>query len=489
MLKKEYKIIAPAWSKVINQRFIPLISCKDKHIICYGSRGSSKSYWAAETIVDRCVNWSNYSCLVIRAEENKHLDSTFKLLKATIDKNGYTNLFKCTVSPLKIKCINGNEIIFRGMDDIDKIKGLEGINAVWFEEEIPKNENDFETVTLTVRANNVPFIQYIYTINPTIPDHENHWFYKRWFLDKNGNEEIDLSFRKCLSLETDDGEIIEEWATVHHSTYLDNRWLNKQTKNQIELLKLKDPYTYATQALGRWSAKVPGGRFWKLFDIQRNSVRTNKYNEDLPIHLSFDFNKNPGMHVGIYQIDGYTVRQIDEIALRNPNNRTTDACETFIRRYENHTSGVYIYGDPNGYKEDSSTEKGYNNFAIIFELLKKYKPQDRTIRKAPPVAKSAEWINEIFFSKLDGIEIIIPEDCKESIADMIYTQEMPDGTVFKPKIKPDKNESAYEKFGHFSDLLRYFMTVAFKTSFETHKNGGMKFKPLIAVRKRDDDNW
>ena len=440
----------------------------------YGSRGSGKSYFASELILDRVLTWKNYTCVCIRKEVSKNADSTFKLLVKTIQSKRLSSLFKITNSPnMRIKCINGNEILFRGMDGIDNIKSLVNISNLYFEEEIPDSENDFETVALTMRGISAKFLQIIYTINPTIQDHQNHWFYKRWFLDEKGNEEVDLSFKKSYSIEFD-GEIIEEKATISHSSYLNNRWLDKGTFNALQLLKLKDPYTYATQGLGRWSAKVPGGRFWKLFDLQRNSVHNNPYNPDLPIHLSFDFNKNPGMHVGIYQVDGYTVRQIDEIALRSPNNRTTDACQTFIRRYSEHSSGLYIYGDPNGYKEDSSTEKGYNNFAIIFELLKMYKPGNRTIRKAPPVAKSADWINEIFFSKLNGIDIIIPESCKESIADMIYTQEMPDGTVFKPKVKTDKDESAYEKWGHFSDLLRYFMVSCFSKQFESYKLPGKK---------------
>jgi hypothetical protein len=278
-----------------------------------------------------------------------------------------------------------------------------------------------------------------------------------------------MSFRKTIRIDIGE-EVIEESATVHHSTYLDNRWCDKGTYNALQMLKLKDPYVYSTQALGRWAAKTPKGRFWKLFDLAKNVVPRCEYDEDLPLHLSFDFNKNPGMHVGVYQIDGKQVRQVNELALKNPNNRTTDACEVIKKLYKNHTSGVYIYGDPNGYKEDSSTAKGYNNFAIIFDMLKTMRPQDRTIRKAPPVAKSGEWLNEIFFSKLDGIEVLIPETCSESLADFLYTQEAPDGTILKPKILDKEENIRYEKWGHFSDLFRYLMVSAFSSEFNKYKN-------------------
>lgn len=478
-------INAPSWNKILNEKFLDLPKNSDTHLIMYGSRGSSKSYAAAEILVDRCLKWKSFRCVCVRKEVSKNEDSTFKILKECIATNGLEDLFEVTGAPrMRIKCINGNEFLFRGMNDVDNIKSMVNISTAWFEEEVPDSENDFETVALTVRSNKAPFIQFIYTLNPTLPDHTNHWFWNRWFKD-----EKQLSFRKEYRMITDKDEVISEWATIHHSTYLDNKWLDKGTYNRLQLLKLKDPYTYATQGLGRWSAKTPKDRFWKLFDLAKNSCERCKYNPDLPIHLSFDFNKNPGMHCGVYQVDGKTVRQIDEISLVNPNNRTVDCCEVILRRYANHTNGVYIYGDPNGYKEDSSTEKGFNNFLIIFQLLDKYDPHDRTARKAPPVMKSGEWINEIFFSELDGIRILIPEDCKESLADFLYTQEAPDGTVFKPKVKDKEEGTSYEKWGHFSDLFRYFMTQCFAGEFERYKQGGSYFKPVLLPKVKGRNRY
>lgn len=763
-------------------------------MIMWGSRGSSKSYAAGEILLDRCTKWKDFRCVCIRKEVSKNADSTFKLLIELIKKNNLTSIFTWTNSPnMRIKCINGNEFLFRGMDNIDNIKSLVNVSNIWFEEEVPDTENDFETVALTARSNTAPFVQFIYTMNPTIQDHQNHWFFKRWF-----ENETQLTFKKELKMVLDDGEIISEWATIHHcfigstlittnngqkrideikigdlvltrqgykkilsthknglqevrtykigdviitctpnhkfytkefgfkeisslshmkatfslydnitdiwkekllfieelpsnymkekvisvrgstenttdyidmsmsvkseqyqkdiilttlmeinettilptynvsqepniwqntenkcrknaqtrcingieakkvgkkqakkqkkdllissgnitvkpvvknltevnnnlignsahttvsqelakekvekllldmeyanaeqsliklndihkknsveenvvtniilkpkdqeitydltvedyheyfangilvsnSTYLDNKWLDKGTYNSLQLLKLKDPYTYSTQALGRWSAKTPKGRFWKLFDLAKNSVRKNEYNPDIPIHFSFDFNKNPGMHVGCYQVEGKIVKQIYEISLSSPNNRTKDACEVIKRVFANHTSGIYIYGDPNGYKEDSSTEKGYNNFAIIFDMLSMFRPGDRTIRKAPPVAKSGEWINEIFFTKLDGIDVLIPEDCSESLSDFIYTQEDSDGTVLKPKIKDKEEGTSYEKYGHFSDLFRYFMTVCFASEFHKYKTPG-GFNPVF-IPRQNKNTW
>lgn len=477
-MPKVYQINAPSWDEVINRKFLDLPYCKDRHMILWGSRGSSKSYAAGEILLDRCVTWKDFRCVCIRKEVSKNADSTFKLLIELIKANGYEELFTWTNSPnMRIRCVNGNEFLFRGMDNIDNIKSLVNISNIWFEEEVPDSENDFETVALTARSNTAPFVQFIYTMNPTITDHTNHWFWKRWF-----ENEVQLTFRKELRMQLDTGEIISEWATIHHSTYLDNKWLDKGTYNALQLLKLKDPYTYATQALGRWSAKMPKGRFWKLFDLAKNSCQHNEYNPDIPIHLSFDFNKNPGMHVGIYQVENGMVKQIDELALANPNNRTEDACKIILKTYGDHQSGVYIYGDPNGYKEDSSTEKGYNNYLIIFQLLAKFMPNNRTMRKAPPVMKSAEWINEIFFSQLDGINILIPEDCKESIADFLYTQEDPEGGVLKNKIKDKEENTSYEKYGHFSDLFRYFMTQCFASEWDRYKTGGKGFKPVILPR-------
>ena len=471
-------IKAPNWDKIVNERFLELIDNKDRHLLMYGSRASSKSYFSSEMLIDRCLTWKHFRCVCIRKEVSKNADSTHKMLIETIKNNGYESLFKITYSPnMRIKCINGNEFIFRGMDNIDNIKSLVDVTTIYFEEEVPDTEEDFETVSLTMRSNKAPFLQILYTINPTINDHENHWFWKKWF-----EGETSLSFKKKIQIEGENGEIYEEIATIHHSTYLDNRWCDKNTYAALQLLKLKDPYVYATQGLGLWSSKVPEGRFWKHFDIGKHTGNV-KYDSNYPIHLSFDFNKNPGMHVGIYQVIGKNIYQVDELSLKNPNNRTSDACETILNRYRSHTSGVYIYGDPNGYQESSATKAGFNNFSIIFDMLKVFNTQDRTIRKAPAIAKSAEWINEIFFSQLDGIKISINEKCNISVNDFMNAQEAPDGTMMKPKIKDKETGLSYERLGHMSDLFRYFMTSCFYDSYNKWKDPMSGFKPIMIDRQ------
>lgn len=62
--------------------------------------------------------------LVVRAVGNTNRDSTFALFKQIISKWGVTQLFKINESDMRITCTNGNSVIFKGLDDVDKLKSV-----------------------------------------------------------------------------------------------------------------------------------------------------------------------------------------------------------------------------------------------------------------------------------------------------------------------------------------------------------------------------
>lgn len=60
--------------------------------------------------------------LVVRQTGKSNRDSTFAILVHVIRNWKLGNLFSINQSNLRIKCTNGNEIIFAGLDDTEKIK-------------------------------------------------------------------------------------------------------------------------------------------------------------------------------------------------------------------------------------------------------------------------------------------------------------------------------------------------------------------------------
>jgi len=465
------KIILPPWNKIINETFIPLTDNEDRYLICWGGRGSSKSLFAAKKLIYRCLNEHYFRYILYRKTFNTIKDSQFQTIKDIVYDWGLEQFFIFNTSPLEIRCVNGNKFICRGGDEPKKLKSIKDPTGVWYEEEIPE-EGDFITITTSIRTQKAKYLQEIFTINPEVEgDFADHWFWRQFFKDKP-----DGSFRDKAEIDIGGGKKHTLTYTSHHSTYKDNRWIPDSFIAQLLALKENNPYYYTIYAMGKWGNKSSGGNFYKMFNRAKNTTKLT-YNPNLALHVSFDFNVNPYMTCTIWQIEGKKAMQIDEITLPSPNNRTEIICKEFEKKYYNHISGVFIYGDPAGRHEDTRTEKGYNDFVIIKRGLQKFKPVERVQRSAPPVVMRGNWVNSIFAHNEGGIEIFIDEECSKTINDYLYLKEDSDGTKSKSKVKDPETGITYEKYGHTSDANDYLLCSAFAQDFTAYQRGGKLFKP------------
>lgn len=110
-----------------------------------GGRGSTKSSFISEKIIELLENNSNMCCVVLRKVKDTLKDSVFTQLEWAIDtlSETYTGLkdrWKLTRSPLEItNIVTGQKIYFRGADDYGKIKSLKTpkgmyVGITWYEE-------------------------------------------------------------------------------------------------------------------------------------------------------------------------------------------------------------------------------------------------------------------------------------------------------------------------------------------------------------------
>lgn len=104
-----------------------------------GGRGSTKSSFISLCIVWLIVRnpWAN--AVVVRRFSNTLRDSVYNQVVWAIGELGWQDYFKATVSPMEITYKpTGQKIVFRGMDDPLKLKGVKfttGYGAIhWFEE-------------------------------------------------------------------------------------------------------------------------------------------------------------------------------------------------------------------------------------------------------------------------------------------------------------------------------------------------------------------
>jgi hypothetical protein len=257
-------------------------------------------------------------------------------------------------------------------------------------------------------------------------------------------------------------------------------WPLKHTAEELQHINLVNSFVFEAQYQQDPKPMRKGGEAYKLFTKERN-VLENKiiaglpqlYDPKLPLHLSFDFNVNPYMTCTIHQIDGKKVIQIDEITLPHPRNRTEDVCQHISLKYHNHITGIFVYGDPSGKREDTRTEKGTNDYIIILRELQRFRPSLRVENLAPPVAMRINWVNAVFAVSFNGNEFYIGSNCTKTIEDYQFGKQDSDGTKWKESATDPITKIQFEKYHHITDANDYFYCAAFPADFSIYQKGGV----------------
>ena len=189
-----------------------------------GGRGSSKSTTVAMLIVELLKNNRDVHALVCRKVGNTLKASVYSKIKWAIDKQGESEYFHCTTTPMEITYKpTGQKIYFRGADDKDKIKSISPefgyIGILWFEEldtfSGPEEIRSIEQSAL--RGGD-----------------------KAWLFETFNPPKTVRNWANQYALEPKDNRL------VHHSTYLDvpPEWLGTPFLDEAEHLKEVNPEAY-----------------------------------------------------------------------------------------------------------------------------------------------------------------------------------------------------------------------------------------------------
>ena len=212
-----------------------------------------------------------------------------------------------------------------------------------------------------------------------------------------------------------------------------------------------------------------GGEYYTGFERKRHVTKTT-YNPDLPLHISFDFNYVPYNPAGIFQMqkvgDLWHVYMIDEFALTSPKNSVEHVCEAILARYGNHKAGIFLYGDATG-KSGSIAGKEQRSYweTVYWKFKHKIVEKSKRVPKAnPPNNARRDFINRIFEDK-PNIRLFIGEHCTHMINDLMYCKEDAEGGKDKKTVK-DENGQSYQPYGHFGDLLEYYLCKCFENWFK-----------------------
>ena len=257
----------------MNPGFKEVDQSHKRYIVMKGSAGSGKSVDTAQNYILRLMKDKGRNLVCIRKSDITNRDSTFAELTGAVYRmfgDKVDRYWQINMSPLKLTCrANGNQIIFRGMNDEKQREKLKSITFqrgkltdVWCEEATELTQADLEIIDDRLRGE-LPegqFYQIRLTFNPV---NKNHWIKKVFF------------------------DIPDPNVLTHHSTYLMNRFIDDAYRARMERRKIVDPEGYQIYGLGDWGEI--GGLILHNWEVRVCSQNISDY-DDFAIGQDFGFN-------------------------------------------------------------------------------------------------------------------------------------------------------------------------------------------------------
>lgn len=210
---------------VFNSLLYKLQTAKTRFVINYGGSGSGKSYTQTQWEIIKALQ-SKETILVTRKFGTTLKHSVIALFHQILTDWNLTELYTENKSDQVITFPhNGSQLIFKGLDDTEKIKSIAGITRIWMEEANEFSQDDFNQLNLRLRGRDN--LQLTMTFNPI---DENHWIKKVFF----------------------DSHEYYNQTKIIKTTYQDNRFIDEAYKDELERYKRIDENYHRIYARGEW---------------------------------------------------------------------------------------------------------------------------------------------------------------------------------------------------------------------------------------------
>ena len=420
--ENEQKVFVTIPAKDIASSFVDLNrSIDDREYREYyleGGRGSTKSSFVSEKIIELLENNPKMCALATRQVKDTLKDSVYAQLEWGIDQLSETyphikNDYKLTKSPLEItKQSTGQKIYFRGADDYGKIKSLKPpkdmyIGITWYEEADQfKGMNEIRKINQSLIRGGEDFIQF-YTYNT--PASSQHF----------------INVEKIIPKPT---------RKVHLSDYraVPDKWLGKAFIDEAEFLQSVNERLYENEYLGLMTGT--GGTVFEnieLREISDKEIKTFDY-----IYQGMDFGWFPDPLAWTkccYNSSQKTLYIFDEFVVNKMSN--ADVWE-HLKKEKGVQEGDLITAD-------SAEPKSIGDFRSYGSMM-------RGAEKRPgSVEYSMKWLSSL--AKI----VIDPKRCPVSAQEFStyeYQQDK-DGNYISGYIDADN---------HCIDSIRYALNVVWK---------------------------
>lgn len=383
-----------------------------------GGRGSAKSSFISEKIIELIENNEQMCVVVLRKVKDTLKDSVYSQLEWAIEtlSETYPSLkddYKLTKSPMEItKISTGQKIFFRGADDYGKIKSLKPpkgmyIGIVWYEEfDQFSGMNEVRKINQSLIRGGDDFILFYSYNTPSSSQH---------FVNKD----------KIIKKDT---------RLVHLSDYrsVPIKWLGKPFFDEADFIKSLNEKIYLNEYLGMMTGT--GGNVFE--NVELRQITDEEINNFDYIYQGLDFGWFP-----------------DPLAWTkmcyNPSNKTLYIFDEFgINKMSNADVWEYLKTNKGVTNEDMIIADSAENKSI--GDFRSYGSAMRGAEKGPgSVEYSMKWLSSL--AKI----VIDPRRCPKS-AEEFSNYEF-------DKDKDGNYISGYvDKDNHFIDSVRYALNNIWK---------------------------
>ena len=273
----------------LNRAYLPLWNDDHRWLVLYGGAGSGKSVFAAQKVLMRVLDEPGHRIACTRRVAKSQRDSCFALIRNLIYDWGVGSEFHIAMSDMRIQHLgNGNEILFLGMDDAEKIKSIWNISSFWHEEPTELTEEDLNQLNLRMRGRTVNYKQHILSFNPIS---YRHWI-KRRFFDQDSDK-----------------------VRILRTTWRDNAFIDNEYVQELESYRESDPLLYQVYALGEWG--IMRGLVYRPFEMHLNGDWPETF-DDTIMGLDFGFNNPTALvEIGLKDRNVFLTERLYETGMTN----------------------------------------------------------------------------------------------------------------------------------------------------------------------------
>lgn len=236
--------------KVFNSKYKKNLKNTAPTQIYFGGASSGKSFFILAQRTPLDVLRSDRNFLIVRNVGKSNRNSTFNEIRKGITGLKLSEAFTVNKTEMTITAANGNQILFAGLDDVEKLKSITPekgvITDIVIEEGTEVKYGDYKQLTKRLRGKTKSKKRITMMFNPI---YQAHWIYKEFF---QGNwTDSEFEYR-------DSGLYIQK------STYRDNNFLEDDDIERIE--SETDPYYRDVYVKGSWG--VLGNVIFKNWHVE-----------------------------------------------------------------------------------------------------------------------------------------------------------------------------------------------------------------------------